>query len=137
VKEEKVKEFNFAGKKSELVLKICGKDYSFNASASNYKFVKTVASFWRETLAVVDKIAAMTGDSPDDLETAFDLLKDKEKGMVDFLMPGAWDELFEKAGYDLMDMMDMLTFIAGEIKGAGVSAKVESVKPATKGKREI
>lgn len=132
-----MQEFYFARKKNELVLKICGKDYSFNASASNYKFVKAVASFWRETLAVVDKIAAMKGDSPDDMETAFDLLKDKEKSMVDYLMPGSWDELFEKAGYDLMDMADMLTFIAGEIKSAGVSAKVESVKPGTKGKREI
>lgn len=132
-----MKEFDFQEKKNILTVKICGKEYSFNVSPTNYKFIKTVAGLWHEVEAMTKKLADMKHLPMGDLEAQFDAIKEKEQQMVEAILPGSWDELFEKAGYDLLSMVDLLTFVAGEIKSAGVAAKVESVKPATKGKREI
>jgi len=132
-----MKEFNFKERKNVLVLKICGKDYRFDVSPTNYKFVKAISAIWREVEDLTKKFANSKNEDLGTIEAQFDAIKAKEQEMVELLIPGAWDELFEKAGNDLLDMVDLLTFIASNIKGAGVAAKVDSVKPATKGSREI
>jgi len=131
-------EFRFKERKNILELKICGKDYSFDVSPTNYSFVKKVAGLWHEVKSVMDRFADAKGKPFEDMEKTFDYIKEKEQEIVEFLLPGAWDELFALAGNDLMNIVDLIGFIAGEIKGAGVKAKIEAIEPSEpKGTDEI
>ncbi|MEI8095877.1 MAG: cell division protein ZapA [Spirochaetales bacterium] len=122
--------FDFNRRKNEITLSVCGKDYSFDISPTNYDFVKKVAVLSREVEELSGRYNAMPKDSLADLEAAFDLILEKERQVIEVLLPGKWDELFDLAGHDLLAMVDLIGFITGEIKGAGVAAKVASVTPA-------
>lgn len=130
-------EFKFKERKNILVLKICGKEYSFDVSPTNYSFVKKVAGLWHEVEAVVNRFADTKNKPFKDIEKSFDYIKEKEQEIVEFLLPGAWDELFALANTDLMNMVDLIGFIASEIKAAGVQAKIDSVEPTSKGTDEV
>lgn len=131
-------EFRFKERKELVKLTICGKEYTFDVSPSNYKYVKQISGIYREVMNSVDLFSKSKDISLEEIEKQFDLIKEKEQSFVELLLPGAWDDLFEKAGNDLMNMVDLMTFISSNIKGAGVKAKIESVRPETaKGKREI
>jgi hypothetical protein len=129
--------FEFKARKNELALTVCGKVYSFDISPTNYDFVKKVAVLSREVEELSGRYNAMPKNSLSDLEAAFDLILEKERQVIEVLLPGKWDELFDAAGHDLLAMVDLIGFMTSEIKGAGVAVKVDSIVPAVPDGTEI
>ena len=56
-------------------------------------------------------------------------MKDKEKAVVEAVLPGKFDELFEASGHDVLEMVDLIAFITDEIKSAGAQAKKAEIQP--------
>lgn len=112
-----------------LVLDIAGTPYEFNVSPTNHAFVKKVAELSREMQKLLVEFNAKKKESLFDMEGAFDFLRDKEQEIVEILLPGKWEELFKLAGYDLMNMVDLITFIVSKVKQKGVEAMKEQIVP--------
>jgi hypothetical protein len=124
-----VKDFSFKPKQHIHSVKICGKVYDFNCSPTNWSYVKKVSDLSREVQKYADEFNALPKDTLFDIEKAFDFLKDKEKAVIEAVLPGKFDELFEASGHDVLDMVDLIAFITDEIKSAGAQAKKEAVQP--------
>lgn len=127
---DKANVFTFSSEHEVLLkLEICGKPYTFNCSPSNYDFVKRVAALSRQAEIVLRDFNAQPKEKPEDVEKAFDFLCEKEKEIIGILLPGKWDELFDLANHDLMNMVDLIAFISNKVKEKGAAAKIASVAP--------
>lgn len=123
-------DFTFSRKNEVLLdLTICGSPYTFNVSPTNYGFIKRIAELSREVEKILTEFNSKKKDSIFDIEKAFDFLKDKEKEVIEILLPGKWDELFTLAGQDLMEMVELITFISEKVKASGSAAKKDAVIP--------
>ncbi len=125
-----MKEFSFKPKQHIHKVNICGKVYDFNCSPTNWSYVKKVAELSREVQKYAEEFNAIPKDTLFDIEKAFDFLKDKEKAIIEAVLPGKFDELFEAAGYDVLEMVDLIAFVTDEIKSAGAQAKKAEIQPA-------
>ena len=125
-----MKEFAFKPKQHIHSVNICGKVYEFNCSASNWDYIKKVAEASRQVQKYADEFNTMPKDSLFDIEKAFDFLKEKEKAVIEAVIPGKFDELFEASGYDIIEMIDLIAFITDEIKSVGAQEKKEAITPA-------
>jgi hypothetical protein len=125
-----VKEFVFKPKKHIHSVNICGKVYEFNCSPSNWDYIKKVSALSRDVQKYAEDFNAMPKETLFDIEKAFDFLKEKEKAVVDAVLPGKFDELFEASGHDILEMVDLIAFITDEIKSAGAELKKESIRAA-------
>ena len=129
MKEEKIEivEFEFRKKSNELKVLIQGKGYTFDCSPTNYGFIKKVAELSREVQKIMADFEKTKKDSLFDVEKSFDFIMQKEKAVIDVLMPGKWDELFELAGQDLFNMVELISFVSEKIRTKGAMAKIQSV----------
>lgn len=125
-----MKEFAFKPKQHIHSVNICGKVYEFNCSPSNWDYIKKVSSLSRDVQKYAADFNALPKETLFDIEKAFDFLKEKEQAVVEAVMPGTFDELFEASGYDILEMVDLIAFITDEIKSAGAKIKKESIRPA-------
>ena len=126
----KENEFRFENKNQVmLTLDICGTPYQFDVSPTNYGLIKKVAELSRETQKILVEFNAKKKETLFDMEKAFDFLKEKEQEVLEIMLPGKWDELFKLAGYDLMNMVDLIAFVSDRIKSKGAKAKKDSVSP--------
>lgn len=126
----KENEFRFQNKNQVLLtLDICGAPYQFDVSPTNYGLIKKVAELSRETQRLLAEFNAKKKDTLFDMEKAFDFLKEKEQEIMEILLPGKWEELFKLAGQDLMNMVDLISFLAERIQSKGAKAKKDSLAP--------
>jgi len=112
-----------------LTLDICGHPYTFNCSPTNYPFIKKVAELSRETQKLLLEFNEHRKGSLLESEKAFDFLYDKEKEIIEILLPGKFEELFQLASQDLMNMVDLISFLLNSIQKKGAEAKIASVVP--------
>lgn len=122
-------EFRFKEKREILTVTINGRDYQFDCSPTNYDFVKRVAALSREVEDISRKYNEMPKNNLDELEKAFDFIREKEQAVIELIIPGKWDELFKEAGSDLLEMVDLIAFVAKEITKHGAQARRQAVTP--------
>lgn len=124
-------EFNFSKKTNATVtLKICDDVYEFNCSPTNYSFIKKVAALSREAENILN---GMRGQNPSTVSAwaeQSEFLRQKEQEIIETLLPGKWDELFKLANEDLLDMAELIAFIAERINAKSLESRAEVIKPA-------
>lgn len=122
-------EFNFKSRKNLVTVKIEGREYSFDISPTNYQFVKNVSSMAREVEDLSAKIGAMTEPNWGKIAEAFELIEQKQRAVIDNLLPGAWDELYAASGEDMEGMTELIVYIGREIQEGFAKAKIKAVEP--------
>ena len=130
-------EFVFKSRKSEVELTIQGKLYRFDVSPTNYQFVKNVSSMAREVEEMSVKIVSMDKSSWTEIETAFDSIQEKQKRVIDTLLPGSWDELYAASGEDLLGMVELIVYIGNEIRDGATKAQRRAVEPVEPSGNEV
>lgn len=124
-------QFNFRKQSGNtLSLDLCGTVYTFDVSPTNYGYVKRMATLAREIDLMAKAIGELQTSDWKQIESAFDQLKGKEKDVLEAILPGAWEDLWPKAGEDLMNMVELIMFVAEKVKDAGAKAKIEAALPA-------
>ncbi len=124
-------EFRFSKKANATVtLKICDEVYEFNCSPTNYSFIKKVAALSREADNILGKISGHKAGSVEDWAEQSEFLRQKEQEIIETLLPGKWDELFKLANEDLLDMAELIAFIAERINAKSLEVRAEAIKPA-------
>lgn len=122
-------EFNFKSRKNLVKVTIEGKEYSFDVSPTNGRFIKQVATMAREVESLSAVIASMQDPDWASIDKAFDLIMQKQKEIIDFVAPGEWDSLYKAAGEDVLNMTDLVAFIGGEIQSGFTRGKIDEVTP--------
>lgn len=118
--------FNTRSATKKVEVEIYDKKFSFDASPSNHVFVKKTVSFAGDVQKIIGELSASKGGL-EDVAKAYDAVYDKEKEILDFILPGEWDGLFAEAGHDLLVMAQLVGFVIGEIAEAFSQGRIEAV----------
>lgn len=124
--------FEFKKRQNNLTVEINGQKYEASFSPGDYNFIKKISSLAKlvtETLEESKKPSKKKGLFA--AESELDELLSREKAVIDAILPGKWDELFEMAGGNLAGMVDLVIFLVTEVTRAAGQARLQEVMPET------
>lgn len=116
--------FNTRSKTKKVEVELYDRKYSFDVSPNNRDFVKRVTSFQTELQAIMEVLVS-SGRTGADVAQAYDAVYDKEREVLDFILPGKWDELFAEAGGDLVVMAELIAYVVTKISEAFAQGVLE------------
>jgi hypothetical protein len=116
--------FNTRSKTKNVEVELYDRKYSFDVSPNNRDFVKKIVSFQSEVQGIMEVLSKDKGDAMG-IVKAYDAVFDKEREVLNFILPGKWDELFAEAGGDLVVMAQLVAYVVTQIASAFAQNKLD------------
>jgi hypothetical protein len=125
---------SFEFKSSVEEFKIGDKVYQIDFSDQKVKeYQRTFVNFYEKSQELQKEIDKSTVENQEEL---FDQTLELVKGLIDQLLgSGSFDELYEKSGKSLINMMDLIAFLSEVVAEKAEKAKDERLNKYVKNKK--
>lgn len=118
--------FEFQERGFPLPLDIAGRMFTLRVTKAAAKKLEAYG-------AEAQRLGAALPDTPEGVEQAWGFLRDTLDGLLGV---GATDAIFEEREHDLLDIVDVLNYICGEIESAAKRQEVKAAPPSVPGAKE-
>ena len=129
--------YSFSNRKREVTLEIEGKSYKVDVSPTNGRFIKSIAAMVDEVVNLAAGMSGVREGGWKEISGIVDSLVEKEKAVMNIILPGQWEELFQQSGEDVIGMVDLIVYIGNQIKEGATKAVREEIEPAPAGGNAI
>jgi hypothetical protein len=135
--------FCFQDRKKKLTIDIEGRVFELDISPSNYDTTKKIKALIKETMGLSDSLFSKitTTEDPaakfDELEAAYEEARASCERIINGLYPGRWEELWELAGHDVLNVLDAIKYIGDLIGKALFDFKSEGEEPVGGGGERV
>lgn len=105
-----------------------GKVYPLNVSPTNHGYIKQCVALQAEgkTILTSDMANASTLAEVDEL---FARLAEKQRQLIEIILPGEWDNLWNSCRQDVLTMTELILFVVNELRSGAGRAMVAQAAP--------